>query len=67
MTWWPVLDRPTTPDWSCFLCRSDISNGDYVRVSWPDGSVRDICSTCVSRADDRESLEERLDWKGELS
>ena len=44
---------------ACFLCRRDapIRNGTYVRVGWPDGTVKDICDDCFEKAD----VEERLD------
>jgi hypothetical protein len=45
------MDLVTIHD--CFLCkRSDpIKHGTYVRVSWPDGSVKDICDDCWEKAD----------------
>lgn len=67
---WYVINREREArgvEWACFLCHADISHGDYVRVGWPDGSVRDVCDTCVSRADDSEPLEEYLDARGALS
>lgn len=52
------LDLVTLAD-SCFLCkRSDpIKHGTYVRVSWPDGSVKDICDDCFEKADVVETLD----------
>jgi hypothetical protein len=45
----------------CYLCHRDISDGLYVRVSWPDGHVRDVCDVCYARADDDSPLDETLD------
>lgn len=38
---------------ACFLCkRTDpIAHGTYVRVSWPDGSVKDVCDDCYAKSD----------------
>jgi hypothetical protein len=36
----------------CLMCFGDIEHGAYVRVAFPDGSVRELCDTCMERADD---------------
>ena len=63
-----MVDLVTLGD-GCFLChRSDpIKHGTYVRVSWPDGSVKDICDDCYQKADVDETLDytEEFDREGQ--
>lgn len=49
---------------NCRWCSRDTSDGCYVLVSMPDGSIARACDTCYSRADDDWCVD--LDWRGEL-
>lgn len=44
---------------ACVLCHRDapIRYGTYRRVSWPDGSVRELCDDCFEKADVTETLD----------
>lgn len=53
---------------ACFLCHRDapIKYGTYVRVSWPDGSVKDICDDCWEKGNEGLAfLDECLDMEGD--
>lgn len=52
---------------SCAICRRSepLVWGTYVRVSWPDGSVREVCDLCMERADEGLGVDETLDYSEE--
>jgi hypothetical protein len=49
----------------CYLCKRDVKDDCYVRVSWPDGLVHDVCDDCIAKADEGEPWDERLDMTTE--
>lgn len=55
-----VLDSMSTG--ACSLCHRD-HGGNYVRVSWPDGSVRDVCDICMEKADEGRPHDETLTYE----
>lgn len=48
----------------CWLCHDVIPDGMYVVVN-VEGTVRDICDTCMEKADEGDDLTERLDLNRE--
>lgn len=48
----------------CRWCGRDTSDGDFVNVPMPDGSIARCCSRCYEQADDDWRVD--LDWRGEL-
>jgi len=45
---------------TCFLCHDDITERPSVRVSF-DGSIADVCDSCIEKADMDEPLDVALD------
>jgi ribosome-binding protein aMBF1 (putative translation factor) len=45
---------------NCFLCNDDITERPSVRVSF-DGSIADVCDSCIEKADMDEPLDVALD------
>ena len=45
---------------TCALCRDDVTEATSVVVSFA-GDLRDVCDSCMEKADEGEPIEERLD------